>query len=240
VGVARSDIHYVVTEYGMAYLFGKSIRERALSLIEIAAPKFRPWLLEEAKRLGCLPASMTLKSQKPYLIEEERIVTLKNGKTVRLRPSRASDMDAIVELFHALSSIDVYTRFFTRIKTLSVSLTAQLCNVNFDTEVAFIAVAGERENEKIVGSGLYVLDQSTNVAEVGYMVSAEWQGIGLGKALQNRLKEHAVANGVRGFLAIILSSNARMIALAQQAGENVEKVRDGEVCEVTTYFDSRR
>ena len=186
VGVARSDIHYVVTEYGMAYLFGKSIRERALSLIEIAAPKFRPWLLEEAKRLGCLPASMTLKSQKPYLIEEERIVTLKNGKTVRLRPSRASDMDAIVELFHALSSIDVYTRFFTRIKTLSVSLTAQLCNVNFDTEVAFIAVAGERENEKIVGSGLYVLDQSTNVAEVGYMVSAEWQGIGLGKALQKQ------------------------------------------------------
>jgi acyl-CoA hydrolase/GNAT superfamily N-acetyltransferase len=240
VGVARSDIHYVVTEYGMAYLFGKSIRERALSLIEIAAPKFRAWLLEEAKSLGCLPASTTLKSQKPYLIEEERIVTLKNGEIVRLRPSRASDMDAIVELFHALSAIDVYTRFFQRLRTLSASLTALLCNVNFDTEVAFIAVAGERENEKIVGSGLYVLDQSTNIAEVGYMVSAEWQGRGLGKALQNRLKEHAVANGVRGFLAVILSSNARMIALAQQGGEDVEMARDGEVCEITTYFNSRR
>ena len=240
VGVSRADIHYVVTEYGLAYLFGKSIRERAVSLIEIAAPKFRPWLLEEAKRLGYLPASMTLKSQKAYLIKEEREVTLKNGKTVRLRPSRASDMDAVLELFHALSQEDVYTRFFRLMKTLTFPETSQLCNVNFDTDVAFIAVAGERENEKIVGSGCYFLDPSTNIAEVAYMVSAEWQGSGLGKALQNRLKEHAIANGVRGFLAVILGSNTKMIALAQQGGDDIKIARSQGICEITTFFDSGR
>jgi acyl-CoA hydrolase/L-amino acid N-acyltransferase YncA len=236
VGVSRADIHYIVTEYGMAYLFGKSVRERAIALIEIAAPKFRPWLLEEAKRLGYVPSAMTLKSLKPYLIQEEREVTLRDGKTVRIRPSRASDIDAVLELFHSLSKEDVYTRFFGLLKTLPLPQSQKLCNVNFDTEVAFIAVAGERENEKIVGSACYFLDPLTNIAEVAYMVSHEWQGNGLGKALQNRLKEHAIASGVRGFLANILSSNARMIALARQAGDDVKTVRSEGVYEITTYF----
>src|SRR4029078_6709828 len=47
VGIPRSDVHYVITEYGIAYLFGKSIQERALALAEIAHPDFRPWLLDE-------------------------------------------------------------------------------------------------------------------------------------------------------------------------------------------------
>ena len=239
VGISRSDVHYVVTEYGMAYLFGKSISERAVSLIEIAAPQFRPWLLEEAKRLGYLPASMTVNTLKPYLIEEERTVTLKDGGTVRLRPSRASDMDTFLELFHSLPEEDVYTRFFRFIRTLSYRQTEQLCNVNFDTNVAFMAVVGERENEKVVGSACYFLDPSSNVAEVQFTISPEWQGKGLGKALQNRLKEHAMAKGVRGFSASILTSNRKMIALARQAGENAEITHNRGVSEIKVYFSSQ-
>ena len=51
VTLTRGDIHYVVTEYGIAYLHGKSIRERAMDLIAIAHPDFRQWLIDEAKRL---------------------------------------------------------------------------------------------------------------------------------------------------------------------------------------------
>ena len=50
VTLTRGDVHYVVTEYGIAYLHGKNIRERAMDLIAIAHPKFRPWLIEEAKK----------------------------------------------------------------------------------------------------------------------------------------------------------------------------------------------
>ncbi|RLB57613.1 MAG: acetyl-CoA hydrolase, partial [Deltaproteobacteria bacterium] len=46
----RGDIYYVVTEYGIAYLHGKNIRQRAMELIAIAHPRFRPWLLEQARR----------------------------------------------------------------------------------------------------------------------------------------------------------------------------------------------
>jgi acyl-CoA hydrolase len=46
----RADVHYVVTEYGVASLFGKSLRERALELINVAHPDFRPQLREAARR----------------------------------------------------------------------------------------------------------------------------------------------------------------------------------------------
>jgi acyl-CoA hydrolase/GNAT superfamily N-acetyltransferase len=239
VGISRENIHFVVTEYGMAYLFGKSIRERTLSLIEIANPEFRPWLLDEAKRVGYLPASQTLKTQKAYLIEEERTVVLKNGKSVLLRPARASDVEAFYDLFHALSEEDVYTRFFKRIKTLTSNLAQQLCNVNFETEAAFIAVIGDRENEQIVGSSCYFLNPATNIAEVAFMVAPEWQSSGIGTALQNRMKQLAVTHGIRGFVSEILNSNRKMISLAQRGGDNIEIVRHSDSCEIIVYFGER-
>ncbi len=55
VVTSRGDVHYVVTEYGVAYLHGKSIRERAISLIQIAHPDFRPELLEHARERRLIP-----------------------------------------------------------------------------------------------------------------------------------------------------------------------------------------
>jgi len=51
----RADVHYVVTEYGVANLFGKSVRERARELIRIAHPKFREELTDWAVRSNLLP-----------------------------------------------------------------------------------------------------------------------------------------------------------------------------------------
>jgi len=49
VTTTRGDVHYVVTEYGVAYLYGKSVRERALALINIAHPNFRDELMKFAR-----------------------------------------------------------------------------------------------------------------------------------------------------------------------------------------------
>lgn len=236
VGIPRAEVHYVITEYGVAYLFGKSIRERALSLIEVADPDHREGLLEEAKRLGYLPGRQTVKNHHEYRIDEERQITLRNGREVNIRPARASDVEKLQALFHALSEQNVYTRFFQRLKCLSFTDAQQLCNVNFEDEVAFLAVAGERENEVIVGSSCYYVDHSTNLAEVGFMVADEWQGGGLGKALQQRMKEHALRCGVRGFKSEILRSNAPMIALAQRGGNQVRVAWTEDTCEVCAYF----
>lgn len=236
VAVARTDVHYVITEYGIAYIFGKSIRERAIALIEIAHPKFRPWLLEEAKRLGYLPADQRLENFRAYPVEDERAVTLKNGREVMLRPARASDGPGIRELFFKLPAGDIYTRFFRRVKTLSNVEIQRLCNFSYEEEVGFVAVTGPREEEVIVGQSCYFVNPSTNLAETAFLVDPLWQGTGLGTALQRRMTEHAKARGLRGFEADILPENAKMLALARGCSENVTSVRDEDSIHVTVLF----
>jgi acyl-CoA hydrolase len=55
VVTSRADVHYVITEHGVANLFGKNLRERAEALIDIAEPRFRDELIEAAKERNLLP-----------------------------------------------------------------------------------------------------------------------------------------------------------------------------------------
>jgi RimJ/RimL family protein N-acetyltransferase len=236
IGIARSDVHYMVTEYGIAHLFGKSIRERAVSLIELAHPRHRETLLAEARRLGYVPADQYLASQTAYPVAEERTVKLKNGREVLLRPARAADVDGLRALFHSMSPDDVYTRFFRRISSLSYKELQTLCNVNHETDVAFLAVTGPRENEVIAGSACYFLNATTNMAEVAFMVAPDWQGIGLGTALQRRLQDYAMSRGVRGFIAEVLPGNAPMLQLAQRAEGIATTTRDEDSMHVSVVF----
>jgi acyl-CoA hydrolase/GNAT superfamily N-acetyltransferase len=237
VTIARSDVHYVVTEYGIAYLFGKSVRERALALIEIAHPSFREELLEEARRLAYVPKKQILKSRKAYPEEEEREVVLKDDRKVLLRPTRASDVDGMQELFYSLTEEDIYTRFFTNLKSFSASQAQHLCSVSYEEEMAFLAVVGDWEEERVVGSGCYYADPSTNLADVAYMIHPDWQGLGLGGHLQRRLIEYAKSKGLRGFTADVLSENEKMLAVFEKGGFKVSsKVVEG-TYEVVMLFE---
>ena len=236
VTISRSDVHYVITEYGIAYLFGKTIRERALSLIEIAHPSFRSWLLDEAKRLGYIRPDQELKSKVAYPAEEEREVVLKNGEKILIRPSKATDVQGLQNIFYNLTPKDVYTRFFARLKSFSISMAEHLCDVDYENEMAFVAVAGEREKNFLVGSSCYYVDFSTKLADMAYMILPEWQGLGLGKALQQRTTEYAKAKGLRGFKANILSENIKMRKLAQSCSNNVSMNESHGECEITIMF----
>ncbi|MFO1316506.1 MAG: GNAT family N-acetyltransferase [Burkholderiales bacterium] len=236
VTIARTDVHYVITEYGIAYLFGKSIRERAIALIEVAHPKFRAGLFEKAKAMGYLPESQTLRNMRAYPVEEEVTVRLKDGRSVLLRPAASTDGNAIRDLFHSMSESDVYTRFFRKVRELSGQDVQRLCNVDFENEVAFVAVTGSRENPEIVAQSCYFIDASTNLGETAFMVSPRWQGCGLGAALQRRMAEHAAARGVRGFVAEMLATNANMVRLAHTGTANVSVETNGTTVRVTALF----
>jgi acyl-CoA hydrolase/RimJ/RimL family protein N-acetyltransferase len=240
VGITRSDVHYVITEYGIAYIFGKSIRERALALIEVAHPRWREMLLSSAKKLGYVRSDQYLASQAAYPVHEERVVSLKNNLKIMIRPARAGDAWALQALFHRLSSDDIYTRFFRRVRSLTYRELQTLCNVNHETEVAFLAVTGPRENEEVVGSACYFLNPTTNLAEVAFMVAPEFQGAGLGTALQVCLQEYAMSRGVRGFVFEILSRNTNMMRLAARAQGTITTLRDEEVVHVTALFPDSR
>jgi GNAT superfamily N-acetyltransferase len=100
-------------------------------------------------------------------------------------------------------------------------------------------VTGPRENEEVVGSACYFLSPTTNLAEVAFMVAPEWQGLGLGTALQARLQEYAIGRGVRGFIAEILPRNAGMLRLATHASGTVKTSRDEDAVHVTVLFSER-
>ena len=234
--IARTDVHYVVTEYGIAYLFGKSIRQRATALIELAHPKFRPALFAQAQALGYLPLEQTLHNLRAYPVEEEQTITLKDGRTVLLRPALSSDAQGIRELFHHLSEEDVYTRFFRNVRGLSDQEVERLCNVNYENEVAFVATTGGREEAQIVGQSCYFTNPTTNLADTAFMVHPDWQGSGLGGALQACMVQHAKRRGLRGFVADVLPGNARMLHLARNGSPNVQVERHQDSVHITQQF----
>jgi len=232
----RTAVHYVITEFGIAYLFGKSIRERAVALIEVAHPKFRAELFAQAQALGYLPPGQTLRNMRAYPVEEEQGVVLRDKRQVLLRPATSSDGEGVRALFHCLPEQDVYTRFFRKVRGLSNQDVQRLCNLNFESEVAFVAAVGSRENAQIVAQGCYFVDPSTNIAETAFMVHPDWQGCGLGSSLQACMVRHAKARGVRGFLAEILPVNDKMIRLARNGSMHVSTEPTLDTVRVTTLF----
>ncbi len=236
VAIARADVHYVVTEFGVAYLFGKSIRERAIALIQIAHPNSRSGLLEAAHQLGLVPADQRLRNLRAYAVHDERTITVPDRPPVLLRPVTAADAGDLRELFHRLPQRDVYTRFFRKLQGLSNSDVQRLVNLDDENEVALVGVTGPREQPLVVAHGMYVIDPSTNLAETAFMVHPDWQGLGLGSALQRRLAEHAQSRGVRGFVADILTTNERMIRLAAGGAGQVRRDSLGGSVQITTLF----
>lgn len=234
--IARTDVHYVVTEFGIAYLFGKSIRERATALIELAHPQFRPELFAQAQALGYLSADQTLQNLRAYPVEEEVTITLKDGRTVMLRPALSSDAQGIRDLFHHLSEADVYTRFFRHVRGLSNAEVQRLCNVNYENEVAFVATAGSREASLIVGQSCYFINPTSNLADTAFMVHPEWQGCGLGTALQSCMVQHAKKRGLRGFVADVLPGNTRMLRLARNGPPTVQVEQTEDSVQLTQLF----
>ena len=172
-----------------------------------------------------------------YPVEDERTVQLKNGQTVMLRPARASDGNGIRQLFFGLPAADVYTRFFRTVHALSADDVERLCNYNYENEVGFVAVVGPREQEEIIGQACYFSNPATNLADVAYLINPKWQSTGLGSALQQRILEHAQARGVRGFVADILPSNTKMIALAKKATDHITVEKEDDSLHVTMMFE---
>jgi RimJ/RimL family protein N-acetyltransferase len=237
VALARADVRWVVTEYGTAYLFGRSLAERAVALIGIAHPDDRSALLEQARAAGIVAADQQLRSGSAYPLDEEGELELRDGRSVTVRPTRAGDRGGMQELFHRLSDKDVTTRFFNRLTSLTDQAADHLCNVDYEEEMAFAVVVGPPEHERIVATSSYYRDPRDGFAEVAYMVEPDWQGCGLATALHGRTLEYARAHGVRGFTADVLMGNPAMLQVFRRAtGHSLRMEADAGVYELRMKF----
>jgi acyl-CoA hydrolase/GNAT superfamily N-acetyltransferase len=236
---SRSVVRYVVTEFGIAYLHGKTIRERALALINVAHPKFRERLLAEAKQLRYVYQDQILPPifEPLYPGQWEVHQVLGNDQEVLFRPIKPTDERAVQEFFYSLPDQDIYYRFLSAMKVFPHRNTQSMCNIDYEHEMAIVGVIGEVGNETIVALGRYILDLKTNLAEVDFAVRAGWQRFGFGTFLLHYLCEIARSKGITGFTAYVLGANRRMLGVFQRVGYVVQTHLSDGIYEVEFRFD---
>jgi acyl-CoA hydrolase/GNAT superfamily N-acetyltransferase len=235
VVTTRGDVHYVVTEYGTAYLHGKSIRERVLSLINIAHPKFRKELIQAAKAQMYIYADqIELDTEKVmYPGELERYDTLRDGTEIFFRPVRPTDEAALSEMLYSLSSKSVQTRYMTHTIAFPHKDVQQLTNIDYLRDLAIVGTVPGASGEEIVAIAQYFLEPKTQAAEVAFIVQDEWQQKGMGTFLLDYLTQIAKKRGVKRFYAKVLPGNKAMLAIFHNSGYKVNTEFDGEVYSIS-------
>jgi len=238
VVTSRGDVHYVATEWGVAYLHGKSIRERALALISIAHPKFRSELLKLAKERHYVYQDQPEISlvQARYPEEFETKVKLRDGRELFIRPIRPTDEPAMRELFYSFSQDTVFYRFFSYLKALPHDKLSRFVNVDYETEMALVAAFKEAGEETIIASARYYLDRATGLAEFAIEVQDKFQNQGIGTALFNQLIRVAKVKGIKGFIGYVLDSNTRAYRLMTRTGYKIETRWEDGVYTLTMRF----
>jgi acyl-CoA hydrolase/GNAT superfamily N-acetyltransferase len=214
VVVPRSDVQYVATEYGVVNLFGKSLQERAVAMISIAHPDFRDELFHEAKKMGLIGAERTLKESihgvYPHKLEE---VIQIDEHEVTVRPAKPVDERRIQEHFYNLDKNDIIARFFHEKTTFVHDEVGDVSQVDYKNDLTVVAVIGEFGFGQVVGIGEYLLDPSSNMAEVAFSVSQSFKRKGLGRILMRKLCQAARENDILGLFAYTSPDNRGMIKL---------------------------
>jgi acyl-CoA hydrolase/GNAT superfamily N-acetyltransferase len=238
VTLNRGDIHYVVTEYGIAYLHGKNIRERAMELISIAHPKFRRDLIQEAKAQNLIYKDQAFIAGKAgeYPKELETYRTTRTGLEIFIRPVRISDEPLVKDLFYSLSDNSMYRRFISRRKDMPHERLQEFIIIDYTREVSIIALLKEEDKDTVVGLGQYNVDTNTHTAEVSFVVHEQYQNRGIGGELLNYLTLLAKKQGLLGFSAEVLVENRPMLHLFEKMGFGMDKRVEEQTYELKMAF----
>ncbi|MFA6034739.1 MAG: acetyl-CoA hydrolase/transferase C-terminal domain-containing protein, partial [Myxococcota bacterium] len=152
VVTSRADVHWVITEHGVAYLHGKTLRERAMQLISVAHPDFRDQLLDEAKRLGYIPKDQLPLTSSGRYYPEQYVHRKKfaGDLDVLIRPIKPTDEPMEREFFYRLSPESVHFRFFSSLRSMPHEKLQKLVNVDYHDEMAVVCLTGDLENEQMI------------------------------------------------------------------------------------------
>jgi acyl-CoA hydrolase/GNAT superfamily N-acetyltransferase len=231
VVTTRVAVHYVVTEYGIAYLRGKSVQERVMALVTIAHPDFREELLAKAvEHRWVHPEMVDVEGRLFVGPEEVRTTTvLDDGTLIGFRSMSPTDESAARDLFYSLSRETLYYRYMSHLERISRKQLRNFVYIDHRNEVAIVGTLREAHGEEIIAIGGYYLNQKTNRAEVAFIVRDDWQGRGIGTFIMNHLTSIAKRNGIAGFTAEVLTGNKPMQALINGSNLNVRRSLDDRV-----------
>jgi acyl-CoA hydrolase/GNAT superfamily N-acetyltransferase len=224
VTITRGTIHYVVTEYGIAYLYGKSVQERVMALISIAHPNFREQLFKAAVEAHYIRPEMADVATGFMVPRDDFMRTtmlLKDGTQVYFRSVQPTDEPRMKDLLYDLSKETIYYRFMSQQSRFTHKQIQDFVYIDHRKDAAIVGTVPEAHGDDIICVGRYYLDEETNRAEVAFIIRDDWQNKGLGTFLYSHLAEIAKRNGIAGFTAEVLRGNARMQTIFIHAGHKV-------------------
>jgi hypothetical protein len=243
VATTRGDVGFVVTEYGVATLKGKSIYQRVTEMAQIAHPKFRDELIQSAKKChyifsGQIPPSG---DDLIFLEDYKTSLRLKNNKTIQFRPIMPSDEISSRNFFYSLREKNIYDRYFSKHKVLGrKALKDQLASVDYRQKMVLIGTVMRWDHQEIVALGTYAAEGDTNVAEVAFVVREDFHNMGIVSFLMDQLERIARENGFEGFVANMLDENRAMVNVFKKKYPDLKILRNGESNNIHICFEDAK
>ncbi len=235
----RESVEMVATEYGVANLSGKTIRERAQALIDIAHPDDRQSLIDKAKAKNILYRDQMFlpDSARLYPVEIEREEIFKNGVQVRFRAILPSDENQMRRLFYRFSDEAVYSRYFSSIKSMPHARMQAYVNVDWSQVMSLVGLVGKPGQGRIIAEARYLRESIRPFAEVAFIVDEEYQGLGISTYLYKRLIALAQERQLAGFTAEVLFSNIGMMKVFKKGSLPVKANLENGVYHITIPFE---
>lgn len=169
----------------------------------------------------------------PYPSELIREYQLPNGMDITIRPIRPEDADMEKDFVHRLSERSKYMRFMQSLQELTPEMIVRFTQIDYDRELAFVAVTEQENMPKELGVGRYIMNPDGLSVEFALVVSDDCQGMGIGAKILTTLMQAAKFKGVSFFEGEVLTVNKPMLSLVKKLGFNIETVAgDSEIVRV--------
>jgi acyl-CoA hydrolase/RimJ/RimL family protein N-acetyltransferase len=220
VCTGRGDVHYVVTEFGVASLHGRSIRERVARLVEIAHPDHREGLLAGARARGWLPKFFTMPSTETGVSDdgvESAWISFRKNRFL-LRPLHPSDTRALQEFFYSHDRDTVRLRYGYQREEMSGESAYKLTAVDQRRDLALGLFGETHGRQELRAIGRYYLANDGKRAEVAFVVHEDNRHLGMAGFLLGELASVASRRGVERFWASVLPENRAMAGLFLAVG----------------------
>ncbi len=167
----------------------------------------------------------------PYPARYEQVLPLRGGGEYTLRPIHPDDADMLKRLVRELSPESRYFRFVSSIAELPPAMLARFTLIDYDREMALVAVVREREageggetveRDRIVGVSRYITNPDRSSCEFALVVADDFNGKGLGSRLMEGIMEVAREKGLSEIEGLVLANNAGMLKLMRSLGYTVK------------------
>jgi len=238
----RESLDLVVTEYGVASMKGRTTRERALALIDIAHPDDRAELVRLAKGRHLLFPDQLYLAESGHLYPDDLSCehVFKDGLTVRFRAIKPSDVDEMRRLFYRFSDTAVYYRYFSPIKTMPHAKMQEYVTIDYRKTLSIVGLIGEPGEGRIIAEARYVRLPDLPHADVAFVVDEDYQGKGIARFLYDLLARTAKGKGIEGFRADVLATNTSMLKVFEAAADKpIQAVMEGGVYQLTIPFSEK-